>query len=561
MLKEGLIMAAALTTKVAILHFLQRQKSWVAILGLGIFCASQNTWAQSHGHLPSGVELHNRQEFIRNNGAEPESLDPALSETVVSGTILGDLFEGLTAVDNLGNVVAGVAHSWKQTNPTTWVFNLRPNTRFSNGDPVRAQDFVYSWQRFLDPKTASTIAGTLGMFLLNGTEIVAGKKPPSELGVKALDDYALEIKTPIPVPFMPALLTNTPFVPVNKTVIAKLGRDWTKVGNLIGNGAYTLKEAMVNNKIIVEKNPLYWDSAAVHLTRVTYLPIESPNADLKMFQSGQTDWTLILPPGSYAHLRATHPKDIRISSLLAMRFYPLNTNDPLLKDIRVRKALSMVIDRDVLAEKVTADGQIPLYGLIVKGLAGADLTAYEWARWPMAQKVTLARQLLEQAGVPSGTRIRLTYNTSEYHKRMAIFVTSEWKTKLGLEVEMDALEFKVLVKRLHEGNYQVARYGWFASYNDATSFLSLVQCGGDQNFSGGCNQKANDLVAQGNLEVDPSRRKTLLTQAAQLAMEDYPFIPLLQMTLPRLVKSYVGGYSEANVYDSFRSRDLYIIKH
>jgi oligopeptide transport system substrate-binding protein len=359
---------------------------------------------------------------------------------------------------------------------------------------------------------------------------------------------------------MLSLVSNLQLAPVDKTVLLKWGRDWTKAGNLVGNGAYTLKEAIVNSKIIVEKNPKYWDSAAVHLTKVTYLPIENTNADLKMFQSGETDWTSALPPGSYAQLRSTYPTDIRNSPLLALGYYSLNNNDPMLKDVRVRKALSMVIDRDLLVEKVMAAGQTPQYGLIVKGLAGADVTAYDWAQWPMAQKVSQAKQLLAQTGVPSSTKIRLMYNTNDYQKRIAVFVASEWKTKLGLNIEMESLEFKVMLKRLHEGDYQVGRYSWYADYNDATSFLTLVQCGSDQNLSGSCNQKADELVTQGNLSEDQNKRKALLTQAAKLAMEDYPFIPLSQGTLARLVKSYVGGYSEANIFDRFRSKDLYIIK-
>ncbi len=527
----------------------------------GFLMCTSNTWAQSSLHLPNGVELHPKQELIRINGAEPESLDPAHSESGVSQNILADLYEGLTAIDNRGNVVAGVAQSWKQTSPTTWIFHLRPNATFSNGDPLRAQDFVYSWQRFLDPKTASNYANTFGVFILNGAEVIAGKLPATELGIKALDNHTLEVKTSVPVPFMLSLVSNPQFSPVDKAAISKWGRDWTKAGHLVGNGAYLLKEWIVNGKIIVEKNPRYWENAAVHLTRVTYLPIEDPNAAVKMFHAGEIDWTVGLPPGAYAQLRATYPTEIRNSPLLALRYYALNNKDPLLKDVRIRQAMSMVIDRDLLVQKVMADGQIPQYGLIVKGVAGADVTAYDWALWPMAQKVAQARKLLEQAGVATGTKIRLMYNTNEYQKRMAVFLASEWKTKLGLDVEMETLELRVLLEKLHDGSYQVSRADWYADYNDATTFFSVVQCGGDQNVSGGCNQKADDLVTQGNLSQDQNKRRTLITQAVQMAMEDYPFIPLSQSVMSRLVKSYVGGYSEANVYDRFRSKDQYIIRH
>jgi oligopeptide transport system substrate-binding protein len=512
----------------------------------------------SHAQTPP---LHATQELVRSNNTEPESLDPALSETVYSTIIVCDLFEGLTAIDRDGKVVPGVAQSWKQTNPTTWVFTLRKNSVFSNGDPVTAQDFVYAWQRFLDPKTASPYANTFGMYLVNGADVAAGKKPPAELGVRALNANTLEVKTAIPVPFMLNLVAGQQFAPVSRAVIEKFGRDWTKPSHMVSNGPFVLQEAIVNSKIVLTKNPRYWDAAAVKLTKVTYLPIEDGNADLSLYKSGQTDMLYQTPPGSYAALQAAYPKEIRNTPLLAIRYYALNTKDPLMKDVRVRKALSMVLDRDILAQKVTADGQIPLYGLMVQGTQGATVGNYDWTSWPMARRVEEAKKLLAQAGVKPGTKVTLMYNTSDYHKKMAIFAASEWKTKLGLEVEMETLELKVMVKRLHDQAYQIGRYGWTVDYNDATSFLSIVQCDSEQNMTAGCNRAADALAEQGNQQTDPAKRSALLSRAANLAMEDYPLIPLLQRTMPRLVKTYVGGYSESNALDRIRSKDLFILKH
>lgn len=505
--------------------------------------------------------LHATQELVRSNGGEPESLDPALAETVNSAQIVNDLFEGLTALDRDGRTVPGVAESWKQTNPTTWVFHLRRNAKFSNGDPLTAADFVYAWRRFLDPKTASTYANTYGVFLQNGAEIAAGKKPPSALGVRALDPYTLEVHTSVPVPFMLGLVANNQLAPVSRAAVEKWGRDWIRAGTMVSNGPYLLKEAIVNSRIVLVPNPSYWNQQAVHLTRVTYLPIEDANADVQLYQSGETDMVYQLPPGTFAHYQQAYPKEIHNTALLAIRYISLNNQDPVLKDVRVRQALSMVLDRDVLAQKVTADGQVPLYGLIAPGTEGASASAYAWAQWPMAQKVRAAQKLLAQAGVPAGTHIRYKYNTSDYHKKMAIFTAAEWKAKLGLDVELENLEAKVWVKQLHDRDYQVGRYGWTVDYNDATSFLSIVQCNSEQNVSGSCNHASDALGDQGNAQSDPARRAALLTQAANLVMEDYPFIPLLQRTQPRLVKTYVGGYSDKNAMDRIRSIDLYILKH
>lgn len=511
--------------------------------------------------IPAGAQLHPTQTLIRNNGSEPETLDPALAESVGANNLTRDLFEGLTANDSAGKTVPGVAESWKQTDPTTWVFKLRKNAKWSNGDPVTADDFVFGIRRFVDPKTASTYAATFGIFLLNGADVVKGGKPTSAVGVKALDKLTLEVKTAFPVTFLPELMSNNNLGPVHKATMDKFGKDWTKPGNLVSNGAYTLKEWQVNNRVVIEKNPQYWDGANVQLTKVTYLPIEDGHADVKMYESGENEWVYQLPPGTYEKYKTQLPKEVRNAPMIGLRYYSYQTQDPAFKDVRVRKALSMVIDRDILAQRVTADGQAPAYSVIVKGTRGADVTPYEWATWPMNKRVLEAKSLLEKAGVKPGTKFVFSYNTSEYHKKMAVFAASEWKTKLGLDIETESMEFKVLLKKRHDGAFQMARNGWVADYNDATTFLALVRCDSDQNNNFNCNRTAEALINQGSQSNDAAKRLALLTQASKMIMEDYPIIPLLQYSLPRLVKPYVGGYSLENAQDRFRSKDLYIIKH
>lgn len=330
---------------------------------------------------------------------------------------------------------------------------------------------------------------------------------------------------------------------------------------MVGNGAFVMKNGQTNRTIVLTKSPTYWDAAHVRLTQVTYLAVSDGETDVKMLASGENDWVHQLPAGSYDTYKKQYPNDIRNTPLLGLRYYSLNNNDPLLKDVRVRKALSMVIDRDVLAERVTADGQKPAYGVIVEGVAGARPTTYDWASWPMDQRVAEAKKLLQDAGVAPGTRLRFAYNTSDYHQQMGIFVAAEWKQKLGLETDAQAMDFNQFIQQRSAGNYQVARNGWTADYNDATSFLTLVQCDSDQNAQKNCNREAEQLINEGNQSTDPAQRQALLTQAAKLVMDDYPMIPLLQHTVPRLVKNYVGGYSTTNPMDRYRGKDLYILKH
>ena len=524
-------------------------------LSLGVLATSQAAI------VPAGVVLHATQTLTRNNGSEPETLDPALAESVGANNITRDLFEGLTGVNGMGATVPGVAESWKQTAPSTWVFKLRPTAKWSNGDPVTAEDFVFGIRRFLDPKTASTYASSFGPFLLNGADIVKGIKPPADIGVKATDALTVEVKTSGPVSFLPALMSNSNLGPVHKASLEKHGKDWTKPGNLVTNGAYMLKEWQVNSRVVLEKNPKYWDAANVQLTQVSYLPVEDGNADVKLYESGANEWVYQLPPGSYEKFKAQYPKEVRNAPMLGLRYYSYQTLSPVFKDVRVRKALSMVIDRDILSKRVTADGQAPAYSLMITGVEGADPTPYDWSIWPMDKRVAEAKKLLEQAGVKPGSKFVFAYNTSDYHKKMAVFAASEWKTKLGLTIETESVEFKVLLKKRHDGDYQMARNGWVADYNDASTFLTLVSCDSDQNDTKYCDRKAQALIDEGYQTADLVRRKLLLTQASKQIMEGYPIIPLLQYSLPRLVKAYVGGYSLENAQDRFRSKDLYIIKH
>lgn len=526
-----------------------------------LLLASAFVLSSTAATLSPGVQLHSSQTLIRNNGSEPETLDPALAESVGANNLTRDLFEGLTGNDADGKTVPGVAESWKQIDATTWVFKLRKNAKWSNGDPVTADDFVFGIRRFVDPKTASTYAATFGVFLQNGLSVVKGSKPSSEIGVKAIDKHTLEVKTAFPVTFLPELMSNNNLGPVHKASLEKFGKDWTKPGNLVSNGAYLLKEWQVNNRVVIEKNPQYWDAANVQLTRVTYLPVEDGYADVKLYESGENEWVYQLPPGTYDKYKAQYPKEIRNAPMIGLRYYSYQTQDPVFKDVRVRKALSMVIDRDILAQRVTADGQAPAYSVMVAGTNGADVTPYEWATWPMDKRVAEAKNLLQQAGVKPGSKFSFSYNTSEYHKKMAVFAASEWKTKLGLNIETESMEFKVLLKKRHDGTFQMARNGWLADYNDATTFLALIRCDSDQNNNFNCNRQAEELIIQGSNSTDAAKRRTLLTQASKMIMDDYPIIPLLQYSLPRLVKSYVGGYSLKNAQDRFRSKDLYIIKH
>ncbi|WP_199153413.1 peptide ABC transporter substrate-binding protein [Chromobacterium sp. ASV23] len=510
--------------------------------------------------IPLGISLAERQELTRSNGSDPATLDPQLAEALPDNMITHDLFEGLTSIDNAGHLQAGLATSWERKDSNTWIFHLRPDARWSDGVPIRASDCVYSVRRLLDPALHSPYASGFGSVLKNGQAVADGKMPLDALGVRALDDNTVEWVTAYPVAIFPELLANAQWGPVPRHTIQQWGKDWLNPGKLVSSGAFRLTAWTPGQSIVLEKNRQYWDAASVVLQRVNYLPVEDLNQDVALYFAGKTDFVFQLPPGEFNKLRRSHPDEVKNSPLLSLRYFSLNLRDPLLRDARVRQALSMVVDRDRLAQSITADGQSPAYSVILQGLRGATPSRYDWQSWPMAQRVAAAKQLLRDAGVAPHAPLRMIYNTSEYQKTLSEYLASEWRTKLDLDATLESTDYPTLMQKRHQGQFQIARNGWTADYNDAISMLSIVRCGDAENVSGSCNQAAEALIERANLSPDPEQRSTLLTEANRLIMQDYTIIPLLQYSDSRLVKPYVGGYGQ-NPLGRYRSKDIYITLH
>ena len=512
--------------------------------------------------VPPGTALAAKQELTRQVPAEVESLDPAHIESWTGDTIGLDLFEGLTRIGASGAVVPGVAQSWTRTAPDTWVFKLRHDAKWSNGDPVTATDFVYAWQRVLDPKTGSKYT-ILPEFIKNAKAILAGKAPLTSLAARAVDPYTLEVKTEVPVAFFTELTAMPAMAPVNKATVDKFGDSWTRPGNMVSNGPYTLSDWEPNNRIVIVKNPKYWNAPQVVISKVTYMPVESDETAMRMYQSGQIDYTYSIPSGVYAQVSKQFGKELQTGLQLATYFYSLNNTDPAFRDPRVRLALSMVIDRDLLTAKLTQAGEVPMYGLISKGTKGAAVYTPDWTSWPMAKRVDYARGLLKAAGYSDAKPLTftLTYNTSDLHKKVALFSTSEWRTKLGVNAKLENVEYKVLLSERHAGKVQASRDGWFVDYNDAMSYFDQLRCNDVQNDQQFCDPKVDALIDQGNLQLDDQKRTALLTQAHNLAMSQTPLIPLFQYSADRLVKPYVGGYLPTNYVDQRASQDMYLLAH
>ena len=512
--------------------------------------------------VPPGTSLAAKQELTRQVPTEVESLDPAHIESWTGDTIGLDLFEGLTRISASGAVVPGVAESWTRTAPDTWVFKLRHDAKWSNGQPVTAADFVYAWQRVLDPKTGSKYTILLE-FVKGAKTILAGKAPLTSLAARAVDPYTLEVKTEVPAAFFTELTAMPAMAPVNKATVDKFGDSWTRPGNLVSNGPYTLTDWEPNNRIVLVKDNSYWNAQHVVITKVTYMPVESDETAMRMYQSGQIDYTYSIPSGIYTQVSKQFGKELQTGVQLATYFYSLNNSDPAFHDPRVRQALSMVIDRDLLTTKLTQAGEVPMYGLISKGTKGAAVYTPDWASWPMAKRVDYARGLLKAAGYSDAKPLTftLTYNTNDLHKKVALFSTSEWRTKLGVNAKLENVEYKVLLSERHAGKVQASRDGWFVDYNDAMSYFDQLRCDSVQNDLHFCDPRVDALIDQANAQLDDPKRTALLTQAHNLAMSETPLIPLFQYSADRLVKPYVGGYQATNYVDQRASQDMYLLAH
>ncbi|MBE2893664.1 ABC transporter substrate-binding protein [Spirabiliibacterium falconis] len=535
-------------------------------MALGLTALCTNTFA---AQVPAGTELAEKQEIVFNNSAEPASLDPAKIQGDVEGSLAHQLFEGLVNSDEKGKILPGVAKSWEHSDDyKTWTFHLRDNAKWSNGEPVTAHDFVYSWQRLTDPKTASPYQTYLEFLAVKNVKDVAeGKKPTSELGIKALDDYTLELQLDAPIPYADKLVEHYVLLPVNKSAVEKFGDQWTKVGNIVGNGAFKLDEHRVNEKIVLTRNPHYWDNEHTVLNKVTYLPIVEASTDINRYRAGEVDITgKSLPPEMFEKLKKELPDELVVGPILCTYHYEINTKKAPFNDARVRKALTLALDRDIITEKVLGQGQTPAYVFTPPYTADADsIKNPEWASWPQQQRNEEAKKLLTEAGFSKSNPLtfNLLYNTDENHKKVAIATSSIWKKNLDglVNAKLENQEWKTYIDTRHSGNYDIARAGWCADYNEPTTFLNYYLSNFAANTSFYNNPEYDKLLADAKIAPTDEQRKADYAKAEEILANDVPAVDVYHYVQPRLIKSYVKGFAAFNPTQSYYFKDVYIIKH
>ncbi|MGK9172755.1 oligopeptide ABC transporter substrate-binding protein OppA [Yokenella regensburgei] len=513
--------------------------------------------------VPPGTVLAAQQELVRNNGSEPASLDPHKVESDVEFTIISDLFDGLVAVKNDGSIEPRLAQAWENKDNTVWIFHLRPKVTWSDGTAITAKDFAWSWQRLVDPKTASPYASYPGnMHIENAREIALGSKPAESLGVKALDDNTLEIRLTQPNAAFLAMLAHPSMVPVDRILINRFAEKWTKPEHIVTSGAYKLSEWVVNEKIVAQRNTRYWNNKDTIINKVTYLPITSETADVNRFRAGEIDVTYSVPVNQFAQLKATLGDQMKVLPLLSTYYYELNTTRPPFNDARVRLALNMALDKDIIAQKVMAQGQRPAWLISQPEIGGITLTAPEYASWPREKRIDEARKLLNEAGYNDAHPLSfsLLYNTMETHQRLAIAVSSMWKKNLGVEAKLQNQEWKTMLDTMHTGNFDAVRYSWIADYDDAATFLNNFRTDDSENTSKYSNPAYDDALRNAAKAGDVTERGRFYQQAEDILAKDVPAIPLYHYVRAHLVKPWVGGFAPDRL-GYFFTKDLYIKKH
>ena len=487
------------------------------------------------------------QTLHRGIGNDLADLDPHLATQAADYNVLSALLEGLVAEDPVDlHPVPGVAQSWTiSPDGRTYTFRLRADARWSNGAPVTAEDFVASWRRMLTPALGADSANLL--YIIQGAEAFHKSTAPwSAVGLAAPDARTFVVTLEHPAPHFLALLNHTAFFPVYLPAIEKSGsttargNPWARPGTFVGNGPFNLKAWRAGQVIIAEKSPTYWDAAQVRLNAIHFHAIESVDTEERAFRAGQLHLTETVPPGKIDSYRKTSPELLRIDPLLGTYFFRLNVNRPPLTDPRIRRALSLALDRTAIVEKILRGGQLPATRLVPPALLASPLDALP------APAPAAAAALLAEAGYPGGRGLPpldLLFNTSEIHRTIAEAVQEMWRRELGLEVRLTNQELKSTLSARRAGDFQILRSVWTADYADPTSFLSIFTTTSGNNYTGWADSAYDAALFAAARTSDATARNALFHQAERILLDAAPIIPIFHYTHVFLLQPSVRGWN------------------
>ncbi|TDU68003.1 oligopeptide transport system substrate-binding protein [Prosthecobacter fusiformis] len=530
-------------------HAGETMRAWItrALILTGLIGAVF-AFHQSRNHRPTRItEATEKGILIIANGAEPETMDPQLATGVPEHHLFDALFEGLVATtpEDPDANGPGAATHWETQDFITWTFHLRKEGRWSDGTPLTAADFLFSFQRILTPALAGPYAPMLYP-MLNAEEFNKGEvKDFTQVGAKALDDHTLQIILKGPAPYLPSMLKHYSWHPVPRHVIERFGKmtdrdtQWTRVGNLVGNGPFKLKEWRYTHSITVERNPLYWDAGIVKLNEIQFIPIVSDATEERAFRDGQIHATNTVPLSKLDYYREKEPEVFHIDPMLGTYFYRINVTKPPFNDKRVRKALTLAVDQETLIRNVLRGGQKPAVGFTPPG-AGEGYETPGVLKYDPEE----ARRLLAEAGFPNGQgfpKFDILINTLESHRTIGEAIQEMWKKNLNIPVGVLNEEWNVYLKSQRTLDYQVCRAGWIGDYLDPYTFLSIWQTGDGNNNTGWSNARYDELMQASLREGESTRRMALLTEAELLLLDELPMIPLYWYVRAHLSRPEVKG--------------------
>jgi oligopeptide transport system substrate-binding protein len=501
---------------------------------------------------PQGMYLN------RGNGGEPKSLDPQHIDGTWEANIDGDLFVGLVTEDAAGKPIPGAATDWKTSaDGKTWTFHIR-NHLWSDGAPVTAQDFVFAWERLLDPKNAALYAYNMWV-VKNARAISDGKLPPSALGVSAPDAYTFVVHLEHPAAYLPELLMHQTAYPVPRHLVLKLGNAWARQQNIVTNGPYMVKEWVPNDHVTLIKNPRFYDAAHVRIDTVRYFDTTDSQAALMEFRGRQLDTQNPYPALAIDWMRTNIPGAIRSVSYLGIDYLAINVAHKPLNDVRLREALNLAYNREIIAGKIRRIGEAPAYSMIPPGVANYPNTgAMDFKSLTDAARIVKARALMAQMGYGPNHRLRLTYVTSTNpDQRRTAALVQQMLSQIYIDMTIRSVELQILYSRLQEHDFDIANAVWIADFNDASNFLDLLRTGSDNNYGNYSNPRFDALLDQAQQTVDLKTRGELMQQAENIALADYAWVTCYFQVTDDIVQPWVKGWIP-NIRGYNRTRWLWI---
>lgn len=490
---------------------------------------------------PKPSSSSSKEQVIRYNiGAEPETLDPAKATGMPEATIMLQLFDGLTRYDANQEPKPALAESW-QISPDNLIYEFKlRDARWSNGDQIKAQDFVFSWLRALAPETASEYAYQF-FYIKGALEYNSGKGKKEDVAIRALDDRTLQVALNAPAPQFLGLTAFQTFYPVHEKTVQGNPKWFTDPSSYVSSGPFKLTAIESNQKMILEKNPHYWDAASVKLNRLEVFSIESIDTGFYMFKNGLLDFQDEVPLQEMAALKGS--KELHIAPDASVYFYRFNTTKKPFDDVRVRKALSMAIDRNQLVENVLQGGEKPALAFVPYGFKDTNGRDFRQNSGDMFKEdIAEARKLLTDAGYEGGRnfpKFILLYNTSENHKKIAEAVQQMWKNNLGIEATLQNVEWQVYLTRESKLDFGMCRAGWSPDYLDPLSFIDVFLSGGANNNTGWGNEEYDRLVNEVNSTNDQKIRMDAMHKAERILMDEMPVMPIFFYTNPSLIKENI----------------------